>query len=342
MSLDDTEARMRASSAFWTAIIGFAVLGALALVVIVPAVEHELDQQASKVLQDTDWLTHHMDGRTLVLTGEAPDGAARSNVQAKVRRLGPLYRVQDDTTVWTETAAPAAAAAEDNAASGIALPAIPDDGAADTSQGSVPLESIPPETAPPETAPSPADPVDNTPESLPPAPPPAVSDGVSTAVAEVVTETPTPVVVASPARNPAGTGLPADVCQDRIDAAMRSEIIRFQSGSSEILPASYPLLQDLARVITACNAPVEVAGHTDDLGEASENQALSLKRAQAVVSFLVNKGANASLLTAAGYGEAEPVSPNTTWAGRKANRRIAFKALNIAAQATPRTEPESR
>ena len=69
---------------------------------------------------------------------------------------------------------------------------------------------------------------------------------------------------------------------------------------------------------------LRVEGHTDNQGNAATNQALSEKRAQAVVDYLVRAGLPASRFTAVGYGSARPVATNDTDEGKAQNRRIEF------------------
>jgi OOP family OmpA-OmpF porin len=78
---------------------------------------------------------------------------------------------------------------------------------------------------------------------------------------------------------------------------------------------------------TALRCPtvnIEVAGHTDTDGENAANQALSEKRAQAVVDYLVKAGLPASRFTAIGYGSTQPVATNDSDEGKAQNRRIEF------------------
>ncbi|MCM0080749.1 OmpA family protein [Geomonas sp. Red32] len=66
-----------------------------------------------------------------------------------------------------------------------------------------------------------------------------------------------------------------------------------------------------------------IEGHTDNQGSAAHNMDLSLRRAQAVVNYLVdNYGIDRSRLTARGYGLTRPVADNATDEGRQQNRRI--------------------
>jgi OOP family OmpA-OmpF porin len=66
-----------------------------------------------------------------------------------------------------------------------------------------------------------------------------------------------------------------------------------------------------------------IEGHTDNVGTAEHNMELSLKRAESVVNYLVEKfGIDRSRLTAKGYGMTRPVADNATGAGKQQNRRI--------------------
>ncbi|HUG72440.1 MAG TPA: OmpA family protein [Steroidobacteraceae bacterium] len=66
-----------------------------------------------------------------------------------------------------------------------------------------------------------------------------------------------------------------------------------------------------------------IAGHTDSVGSAEANQRLSQRRADSVVTHLLqNYRINPRQLTAVGYGEDRPVADNSTEAGKRANRRI--------------------
>lgn len=69
----------------------------------------------------------------------------------------------------------------------------------------------------------------------------------------------------------------------------------------------------------------DIYGHADSTGPNAYNQGLSEKRAQAVVNYLVAKGVERSRLTAKGFGENEPIAPNTTKEGRQKNRRVELK-----------------
>lgn len=67
---------------------------------------------------------------------------------------------------------------------------------------------------------------------------------------------------------------------------------------------------------------VDVIGHTDNIGSDSYNNALSLRRAQAVANVLINEGVRSSRLRVSGRGRYEPVASNRSESGRAQNRRV--------------------
>lgn len=74
---------------------------------------------------------------------------------------------------------------------------------------------------------------------------------------------------------------------------------------------------------------VEIGGHTDDTGPAEINLALSEKRAEAVMEYLVSQGIARDRLTVKGYGEARPLADNTEKEGRRMNRRVEIRFLRL-------------
>ena len=72
---------------------------------------------------------------------------------------------------------------------------------------------------------------------------------------------------------------------------------------------------------------IEIGGHTDNTGSISFNQTLSLKRAQAVADYLVQRGIHPDRITAAGYGFDKPIGDNRTEEGRAKNRRTELKII---------------
>jgi OOP family OmpA-OmpF porin len=124
---------------------------------------------------------------------------------------------------------------------------------------------------------------------------------------------------------PAAAPVDATVCQQLFSELLGKGTIRFDSTRSTLDRDSAGLLDRLIETALRCpTANIEVAGHTDTDGENSANQALSERRAQAVVDYLVKAGLPASRFTAVGYGSAQPVAGNDTDEGKAQNRRIEF------------------
>jgi OOP family OmpA-OmpF porin len=124
---------------------------------------------------------------------------------------------------------------------------------------------------------------------------------------------------------PAVAPVDATVCQQLFSDLLAKGKIRFESGRATIDPDSAGLLDRLIETALRCpTANIEIAGHTDADGENDFNQALSEKRAQAVIDYLVKAGLPATRFTAMGYGSTQPVATNDTDEGKAQNRRIDF------------------
>lgn len=104
--------------------------------------------------------------------------------------------------------------------------------------------------------------------------------------------------------------------------------IFFETGSFDLLPTSTAELNKLAELLGQNeNLRIEIGGHTDDVGEASDNQILSENRAKAVYQYLIENGISEDRLSYKGYGETQPIEENSTEEGRAANRRTEFKVV---------------
>ena len=80
--------------------------------------------------------------------------------------------------------------------------------------------------------------------------------------------------------------------------------------------------QDVSTLKQSGDMKVEVAGHTDYVGTDEYNMGLSMRRADAVRMYLIDKGIAADRLTVKGYGESQPIADNETEEGRFQNRRV--------------------
>ena len=84
--------------------------------------------------------------------------------------------------------------------------------------------------------------------------------------------------------------------------------IFFLFGSWELTPDSEEGLKALVKLLNDNpNITIELAAHTDLVGQNEANQELSLRRAQTVVDYLIRNGIEQERLTAVGYGEEKPV-----------------------------------
>lgn len=105
--------------------------------------------------------------------------------------------------------------------------------------------------------------------------------------------------------------------------------INFATGSSTILSNSAATLQKVYESLQALpEVNILITGHTDSVGSDADNQALSMRRANSVKSWLVNKGISSSRIQVVGKGESEPIASNETLEGRAQNRRIEMSVIN--------------
>jgi outer membrane protein OmpA-like peptidoglycan-associated protein/uncharacterized protein YidB (DUF937 family) len=111
--------------------------------------------------------------------------------------------------------------------------------------------------------------------------------------------------------------------------ALNDSVFSFASDSAEVPDSMAPFLKTAATDLRQLKAGhvLEIAGYTDNTGDAALNLSLSQKRAEAVREALIKYGADADMLVAKGYGEADPVASNDTAEGRLKNRRIEYHVV---------------
>lgn len=101
--------------------------------------------------------------------------------------------------------------------------------------------------------------------------------------------------------------------------------IQFETGKDVIKPASYPVLNDIVRIMNENpNYTLSISGHTDNVGDEDKNQILSENRANAVKTYLIAQQIAENRIISEGFGESRPVAPNDTEANRTQNRRVEF------------------
>ena len=102
--------------------------------------------------------------------------------------------------------------------------------------------------------------------------------------------------------------------------------ILFDSGSANLQPQSLGIIRQISQVLQQDGGlNLMIVGHTDADGDEAANEALSLRRAQAVKGALVSVyGVDPARLEAEGKGESEPVADNSSSDGKAKNRRVEF------------------
>lgn len=106
----------------------------------------------------------------------------------------------------------------------------------------------------------------------------------------------------------------------------------FDFGKAELRKESYTELDKFYKVLQENPAMcVEIAGHTDNVGNDNDNRILSQKRALSVTKYLQTKGIDPKRLCAIGYGENYNIASNNTEPGRQQNRRIEIIVIEAMA-----------
>jgi outer membrane protein OmpA-like peptidoglycan-associated protein len=109
--------------------------------------------------------------------------------------------------------------------------------------------------------------------------------------------------------------------------------IFFDVGKSDLKSESLSELEKIRELLaTSTFLKVQINGHTDNTGNSATNMALSLKRAESVVNYLIDKGVDAARLSAKGFGSQRPlVSNDDETEGREINRRTEIEILEATA-----------
>ena len=99
--------------------------------------------------------------------------------------------------------------------------------------------------------------------------------------------------------------------------------VSFASGSAAITPALYPTLDKISATLNEHpETRITVVGYTDSVGSMESNNELSLRRANAVMQYLSQRGVERSRMAVEGRGELNPIADNATEMGRADNRRV--------------------
>jgi len=180
-------------------------------------------------------------------------------------------------------------------------------------------------------APPPPAPVVAVAEPAPaaPAPPPPAAAPMPAVPAVVAVAAPAPAAVEAPPP-PAAPPPMAEKVVVKKDRIVILEQVHFATGRDVILPDSFPILEQVGKVVVENPGigRLRVEGHTDSKGSGSQNLDLSRRRARSVREFLVKRGVDPARLESQGYGPARPVATNDSEEGRARNRRVEFTILS--------------
>ncbi len=126
-----------------------------------------------------------------------------------------------------------------------------------------------------------------------------------------------------------GTGVQVQEMNGQVRLIMPSNIT-FATDSAVFQTSFNRVLDSVAKVLKEYDQTlVQVVGYTDNTGTLAYNNQLSLKRAQAVATYLQNRGVSASRLSVMGMGPNNPIASNSTAAGREQNRRVEITLINM-------------
>ena len=130
-------------------------------------------------------------------------------------------------------------------------------------------------------------------------------------------------------RELAGSGVDVVRQGDNITLNMPGNIT-FAFDSSNLQSQFHPILNNVADTLNDYNQTViEVAGHTDSVGDSAYNQNLSVERAQSVANYLSGRGVMQQRMIVTGAGETRPIASNDTEAGRAQNRRVEITIVPV-------------
>jgi outer membrane protein OmpA-like peptidoglycan-associated protein len=105
--------------------------------------------------------------------------------------------------------------------------------------------------------------------------------------------------------------------------------IFFDVGKAELKNQSIAEIEKITQLLVMNpTLKVQINGHTDNTGNAGSNKELSLKRATAVVAYLISQGIDPQRVSAKGYGAERPIVSNDDEdEGREINRRTEIEII---------------
>jgi outer membrane protein OmpA-like peptidoglycan-associated protein len=119
------------------------------------------------------------------------------------------------------------------------------------------------------------------------------------------------------------------------------KVIEFATGKATILPKSFPILDEVVRLLKV-NPEIKllaIEGHTDNRGSDKLNEKLSDDRAHSVLTYISEHGIEKGRLSAEGFGPKRPIADNNTNEGRQRNRRVEFHIKEQTGGVVPQEAP---
>jgi OOP family OmpA-OmpF porin len=167
---------------------------------------------------------------------------------------------------------------------------------------------------------TPATALENCDGAIKPPPPPAVPPAAPR------------VAPAAPVPAPAPAPAPAAPPKPTSEKVTYAADAFFDFDKAVLKPEAKAKLDDLVAKTKGINLEVIIAvGHTDNIGSAAYNQALSERRANAVKDYLVSKGIEKNRVYTEGKGMKNPIASNSTAEGRAKNRRTEIEVVGTRA-----------
>jgi len=124
--------------------------------------------------------------------------------------------------------------------------------------------------------------------------------------------------------------LDAATCQRMMARLASVSSVRFEKNGASPMLESYPVLNDLAAIAYQCpESRLLIGAHTDAGGDRDFSLGLSRARAEAVERFFHHAGIPAERMQIVAFGDSQPITSNSSAAGRAANRRITFDVLPL-------------
>ncbi len=141
-------------------------------------------------------------------------------------------------------------------------------------------------------------------------------------------------------RDAEGKDLKKDIPLYRTSGGTTRLLVFFDFDKAELKNESKPELNRGVEFLKSNpGIRIEIAGHTDSVGDASYNTKLSQQRAEAVRQYFITGGIEGGRIQARGYGEAQPTADNSTEEGRARNRRVEMRVMDGAVQGATPAQP---